>query len=165
MGSAVKLMRIVAQGQRARGNCVGSMDAGVAGGSREAGRKVVAGADCRWCQWMGTCMRCASYCKFWGQCSRHANIERVLYWRSCSLHDFVNSFLMWDPKISCAGRARVTVSKGEPMSLGTGRWRGDFPAGWAEIGPVDVELCDATNFCVNSSASYSQTVGTIESNN
>lgn len=56
MGSAVKLMRIVAQGQRARGNSVGNMDAGVAGGSREAGRKVVAGADCRWCQWMGTCI-------------------------------------------------------------------------------------------------------------
>lgn len=51
-----------------------------------------------------------------------------------------------DPEISCAGRARVAVSKGEPMSFGIRRWRGEFPAGWAGVEPVDAELCDATNF-------------------
>lgn len=45
------------------------------------------------------------------------------------------------------------------MSLGIRRWRGKFPAGWAGL---DVELCDATNYCVNSLSPYLQTAVTVD---
>lgn len=129
MGSAVKLMGIVAQGQGLEVNRGVEIIASVAGGSEGWGfqsrAQAVDGVDGHALRSLLRCLLCQYSC--------HEKIRRDLRGCSCSLHDFVNFCPVCNPKISCAGRARVTVSKGAANESRNKKMEGQIPGwlGWA----------------------------------